>query len=271
METIENNIQKQQTGDDNSDGCHHSDFSFNMSSTNESSPFSAKHVWRESDTPHRIDDHEPSAGKSSQNIADDEKLLIPGDSTEINNFCDESEETSQLKIIVTLPTVSLQLRSKHMYEVIYNRIILNLLLWSPSAPNNTTKSQMNVGTNNPLFNINMTDSISIPFSMAKSNIIFGKFFYNHIITKKKLSLRSFFIVIYFSDSCSATNSDTDSDSENIFYSTYHDTKRAQQKSQPITVQSSICSFRLNIGQGLLTAYAPVRVKILRMNRFIRIL
>lgn len=147
-----------------------------MSSTNESSPFSAKHVWRESDTPHRTDDHEPSAGKSSQNIADDEKLLIPGDSTEINHFCDESEETSQLKIIVTLPTVSLQLRSKHMYEVIYNRIISNLLLWSPSAPNNTTKSQMNVGTNNPLFNINMTDSISIPFSMAKSNIIFGKFF-----------------------------------------------------------------------------------------------
>lgn len=196
METIENNIQKQQIGDDNSDGCHHSDFSFNMTGTNESTPFSAKHVWRESDTPHRTDDHEPSAGKSSQNIADNEKLLIPGDSTEINNFCDESEETSQLKIIVTLPTVSLQLRSKHMYEVIYNRIISNLLLWSPSAPNNnnTTKSQINVGTNNPLFNINMTDSISIPFSMAKSNIIFGKFFFffqtHHCRT---FSLQSFFI------------------------------------------------------------------------------
>lgn len=234
-----------------------------MSSTNESSPFSAKHVWRESDTPHRTDDHEPSAGKSSQHIADDEKLLIPGDSTEINNFCDESEETSQLKIIVTLPTVSLQLRSKHMYEVIYNRIISNLLLWSPSAPNNTTKSQMNVNTNNPLFNINMTDSISIPFSMAKSNIIFG----NSLLTTSLQAAFSIIFHFYFSDSSSATNSDTDSESENIFYSTYHDTKRSQQKSHQSTVQSSICSFRLNIGQGLLTAYAPVRVKILCMNRF----
>lgn len=144
-----------------------------MSSTNESSPFSSKHVWRESDTPHRPDDPTTS-GKSTQNIADDEKLLIPGDASEMNHFCDESEETSRLKIIVTLPIVSLQLRSKHIYEVIYNRIISNLLLWTPSAPNNTTKPQVNISTNNPLFNINMTDSISIPFSMAKSNIFFGK-------------------------------------------------------------------------------------------------
>lgn len=64
-----------------------------------------------------------------------------------------------------------------MYEVIYNRIISNLLLWVPSAPNNniTKTPQINNGPNNPLLNINMTESISIPFSMAKSNIIFGKF------------------------------------------------------------------------------------------------
>lgn len=64
-----------------------------------------------------------------------------------------------------------------MYEVIYNRIISNILLWVPSAPNNvTTKpTQVNIGANNPLLNINMAESISIPFSMAKSNIIFGKF------------------------------------------------------------------------------------------------
>lgn len=63
-----------------------------------------------------------------------------------------------------------------MYEVIYNRIISNLLLWIPSAPNNNTPkhSQVNIGAANPLLNINMTESISIPFSMAKSIINFGE-------------------------------------------------------------------------------------------------
>lgn len=70
------------------------------------------------------------------------------------------------------------IRSKHMYEVIYNRIISNLLLWVPSAPNNNTaKPQIKVAANNPLLNINMTESISIPFSMAKSNIIFGNIYH----------------------------------------------------------------------------------------------
>lgn len=63
-----------------------------------------------------------------------------------------------------------------MYEVIYNRIISNILLWVPSAPNNNASKQpkVNIGAPNPLLNINMTESVSIPFSMAKSNIIFGK-------------------------------------------------------------------------------------------------
>ncbi|XP_031632964.1 autophagy-related protein 2 homolog B [Contarinia nasturtii] len=231
LETIARNLQKQQPSDDSSDGGHHSEFSFNMSNSNEPTPFSAKHVWRESDTPHAKTDD----ANRSQNLADDEKLLIPGDITEMNDFCDDSEATSKLKIIVSLPVVSLQLRSKHMYEVIYNRIISNILLWVPSAPNNNTtkQTQVNVGANNPLLNINMAESISIPFSMAKSNIIF--------------------------DSSSATNSDSDTDSENIFYSAYNESKRAQQKPQLASVtQSSACSFRLNIGQGLLTAYSPVR-------------
>lgn len=61
------------------------------------------------------------------------------------------------------------------------------------------------------------------------------------------------------DSSSVSNSDSDSDSENIFYSTYHEAKRAQQKPAQSTVtQSSTCSFRLSINQGLLSAYSPVR-------------
>lgn len=64
-------------------------------------------MWRESDTPHSKLNED---NKSSHNLADDEKLLIPGDISEMNKFCDDAEETSKLKIIVSLPIVSLQLR-----------------------------------------------------------------------------------------------------------------------------------------------------------------
>lgn len=68
-------------------------------------------------------------------------------------------------------------RSKHMYEVIYNRIISNLLLWTPSAPSSNKQQQSqqpHIDATNPFLNMNMTDSGSMPFSMAKSNIFFGK-------------------------------------------------------------------------------------------------
>lgn len=110
LETIVNNLQKQQPSDDSSDGGHHSDFSFHMSHSNEPTPFSSKHVWRESDTPHSKTDGTATCGKSTQNLADDEKLLIPGDAAEMNKFCDDAEKTSKLKIIVSLPVVSMQLR-----------------------------------------------------------------------------------------------------------------------------------------------------------------
>lgn len=252
-----------------------------------------RHVWRESDTPHsKMDDHDKSGH------ADEEKLLIPGDANEMNEFCDEAEDTSKLKITVNLPTVSLQLRcvnhltivkslkwsartynfikivkicnfrTKHMYEVIYNRIISNLLLWTPSAPNATKQppQQSNIDATNPFHNINMTDSGSIPFSMAKSNIFFGEYKLLYL-TYPRPRCSSIYqqqnLFILHVDSGSSNNSDTDTDSENIFYSTYHDnSKRTTQttpKTNPSAILTSNCAFRMQIRQGLLTAYTPVRV------------
>lgn len=42
LETIANNLQKQQPSDDSSDGGHHSDFSFHIPNSNEPTPFSSK-------------------------------------------------------------------------------------------------------------------------------------------------------------------------------------------------------------------------------------
>ena len=100
-------------------------------------------------------------------------------------FCDNAMKLSKIQIKLTLPVVSLQIKSKHLYEVLYNRINSDFLLWQPSAPAATTAAQINLSTyssktifNQPqssLLNAGMMDSIYVPFTMCESRIQFGKF------------------------------------------------------------------------------------------------
>ncbi|GJQ70529.1 Atg2, partial [Trypoxylus dichotomus] len=86
-------------------------------------PFSAKRVIHQSDTPHVKSHHD-----------DTEELIIPGDKDEINDFMEVTTQNCRFHLLTTLPIVSMQLVNKHIYEVIYNRINSDLLLWEPSAP-----------------------------------------------------------------------------------------------------------------------------------------
>ncbi|KRT81121.1 hypothetical protein AMK59_6232 [Oryctes borbonicus] len=92
-------------------------------STKNPSPFSAKRVIHQSDTPHVKSHHD-----------DTEELIIPGDKDEINEFIEISSQSCRFHLEATLPIVSMQLVNKHIYEVLYNRINSDLLLWEPSAP-----------------------------------------------------------------------------------------------------------------------------------------
>lgn len=65
---------------------------------------------------------------------DTEELIIPGDKQEINEFMDITTRNCRFQLQVSLPVVSMQLANKHVYEVLYNRINSDLLLWEPSAP-----------------------------------------------------------------------------------------------------------------------------------------
>lgn len=67
---------------------------------NEPTPFSSKRVLRESDTRHAKDDAN----------TDPESFIIPGDNTEMAEFCDKAMRMSKLQIEVDLPIVSLQLK-----------------------------------------------------------------------------------------------------------------------------------------------------------------
>lgn len=109
--------------------------------------------------------------------ADDlEQLIIPGDKHEIEEFIQSSSSCCRTKVEIFLPTLSLHLKSKHIYELIYNRINSDLLLWEPSAPKQTvelgeTNTSMYQNVDTKKFNIQES------FGLCKSGIQYGKHTY----------------------------------------------------------------------------------------------
>lgn len=69
--------------------------------------------------------------------------------------------------------------------------------------------------------------------------------------------------MYFTESTSPSNSDSETDSDNVFYSAYGKTRPKKQLASAKTFVdvSSVSSLKLNIQQAVLTMYAPVRVSL----------
>nr|XP_032521556.1 autophagy-related protein 2 homolog A [Danaus plexippus plexippus] len=61
----------------------------------------------------------------------EEDIIIPGTEEEMREFTNSSVEHSAIHLDFSLPILSLQLESKQLYEILYNRISSELLLWSP--------------------------------------------------------------------------------------------------------------------------------------------
>ncbi|XP_028161137.1 autophagy-related protein 2 homolog A-like isoform X2 [Ostrinia furnacalis] len=85
------------------------------------SPFSAKKMAHQSITKHE-NDAQPSQ---------EEELIVPGNEEEMAEFTSSAIEHSSIHLEFNLPILSLQLESKQLYEIIYNRINSDLLLWEP--------------------------------------------------------------------------------------------------------------------------------------------
>ncbi|CAO1344881.1 unnamed protein product [Diamesa serratosioi] len=214
--------------DTDSDPTAEESIKFNRNRDRESSPFCAKKVCRESDTPHSNDNEEET-----------ETLLIPGDTEEMNKFCEDALKFSKLQIKVYLPVISVQLKSKHLYELIYNRIITDFLMWESSVPKmNTPPQPLYRPSSDPsqlLSNAGMMDSIYAPFTMCKSNI-------------------------NFESSSSATNSGSESDNDAFYYSMNEKSRSRQRSIHSIyqTDYSNTTAFQLYIEQGMVSMLAPVR-------------
>nr|XP_022914053.1 autophagy-related protein 2 homolog B isoform X1 [Onthophagus taurus] len=173
----------------------------------EPSPFSSKREIHESDNPHMKTQAE-----------------TPGDKQEMEDFVNNTLSNSLIELEMHLPVVSLQLLTKHIYEVIYNRINSDLLLWEPSAPRNC-----NTYTNDniiPNFTTHETDT----FGMCKSNINYG----------------------------SESESDEESDPTQIYYSAYERSMRTPRQTCKDVVRQSQFALNLHIKLGLVGMNTPVR-------------
>lgn len=65
----------------------------------------------------------------------------------MTEFIEEGTRNSRIQIEIGLPCASVQIPSKYLYELIYNRFNTDLLLWESSAPRPKcmTHAEANIG------------------------------------------------------------------------------------------------------------------------------
>ncbi|KAH8417293.1 hypothetical protein KR222_008007 [Zaprionus bogoriensis] len=89
---------------------------------NRKSPFSSNCVYGYSSNVEGLNDN-----------ADKNDIFLPGETEEINEFCQSSKSVSDIQVSASIPNVKIVLECKELYEIIYNRIIGDLLMWEPRS------------------------------------------------------------------------------------------------------------------------------------------
>lgn len=152
----------------------------------------------------------------------------------MKRFCDNAFKFSKLQIRLDFPVLTLQLKSKHFYEVIYNRIISDILMWESSIPKVAPKPpEVALTIKKPpesLMQSTMMESMYVP---CKSTM-------------------------HFESSSSATNSESEGDNDPVFYSVYERSKPKNVLSRYQMDYSSACALEVNVGRGVISMYVPVR-------------
>ncbi|XP_043525615.1 autophagy-related protein 2 homolog B isoform X2 [Frieseomelitta varia] len=211
--------------EDSSEGELDSSFDETLENTpkHQPSPFSSKRVIHESDTPHS---KPPTQGdKDDSEQREGEELIIPGNREEMFEFMDEGTRSSRIQLEINFPCVSVQIPSKHLYELLYNRFNTDLFLWKPSAPRPKYGTHMENHIGLDLASTLLQESVYPRFSTCKSRIQY--------------------------------DSDSDSDEGGIFHSAADKSYKQHQNKISKNGQSNLALI-LNIDQGLLCMYTPVR-------------
>ncbi|KAH8385046.1 hypothetical protein KR093_006195 [Drosophila rubida] len=79
---------------------------------------------------------------------DKREIFLPGDTDEINNFCENSKYCSHMTVHTFIPKLKVVLESKELYELIYNRLNGDLFMWEPRAYLLTNLGERNTTLNN---------------------------------------------------------------------------------------------------------------------------
>ncbi|KAL3873570.1 hypothetical protein ACJMK2_036667 [Sinanodonta woodiana] len=153
-----------------------------------------------------------------------EEMVLPADKEELKEFQEKSLSNTKMSLDISLPNVCLFLPSKQFYEILYNRLNNDLLLWEPTAPSPMHISDQ-YGSGQYLTDLNVFPQYPETFDMAKSVIQYNE-------------------------------SDSDSDVDAPYYS-IHDSRYHRQQRQPRQQQSKLC-LTLNIGKGRLTAFTDCK-------------
>lgn len=119
-------------------------------------PFARSKACRESDTPHRKG---PSSGFGTAD--DSEVLVMPGNREELRTFTEFALKNSKMRVSINLPRADVQLKSKHIYELLYNRVNSDLLMWTPGSHQLVVPAN-NSGAGDLLLNFGLMDSVYAP-------------------------------------------------------------------------------------------------------------
>lgn len=220
--------------------------------TREYVPFSSKRVCRQSDTPH------PNINKEES-----ETILLPGDSYEMRKFCDTAMKTSKLQIKISLPLALIQVCSKQLYEIIYNRVNTDILMWEPSSPSfiRKVKPPPAPTIEQSLLNIGLMDSMYVP-STSPLHPYDNDDIDMDIGPPKHYSTSS---EDDDDDDCIGGNcgiipesGNSDNESESMYYSTYEKKRSKRSTATQTSMKTSNCSFEFLVGKGVLSLFPPVR-------------
>ncbi|XP_071542076.1 autophagy-related protein 2 homolog A [Panulirus ornatus] len=169
------------------------------------------------------------------------ELTIPADKEEVLEFIENTLKNVQLHIEVHLPNVQLILPSKHIYEVVYNRLVSDLLLWEPSAPKPVSHSNRNLG-------------------VAQGGLDLASVFMNESIYQ---SATQFTMCV----SANVAGSDSEEEGESQFFSVYEHKARQRLKQQQQQQQQhesnknkkqTSLAFKLTMGHAVASIRTPYR-------------
>ncbi|CAG0883695.1 unnamed protein product [Darwinula stevensoni] len=106
----------------------------------------------------------PSHGEKG---VDGEELVVPSDKAELDAFIERTLSNCQYHIDLSIPSLTLFFPSKKFYELIYNRLNTDLLMWEPAAPH----SHQSFSHASTVPSHRLQDSIYQAFTMCKSGLL----------------------------------------------------------------------------------------------------